>query len=112
MLDISIIKEDLEKIEELNNKEKRTRKDLNEGHRLFKVFSDFIDNNSRNFKKFKGDDKYMYEEINDWNERQSSIVSDIKRFGFKNVISGDETQTDWIIYEAWILGDLIKKYKK
>ena len=109
---IEVLKDELVKIEDLNNKKKKTKADLKEGIRIFGVFSSFIDDNSENFKKFKGDDKYMYEEINDWNERQSSVLSDIIHFGFKNTIGGSEGEASWVIYEAWLLGDLISRYYK
>jgi len=109
---IEILQQDLEKIEALNNKSDTNDDDLKEAIRIFGVFSTFINNNWKNFKKFKGDDKDMYEEINDWNERQSSVLSDIIRYGFERTIGDDEDETSWVIYEAWLLGDLITRYYK
>jgi hypothetical protein len=54
----------------------------------------------------------MYVNIYDWTERQKSVVSSIRKIGFREVIDGDEEESDWIIYEAWLLGYLIVKYKK
>lgn len=112
-ISIDVLSLDMAKIEELNNKENKTQEDLKEGIRIFGVFSNFIDNNYKGFKKFDKNDKEEYAtDIYDWNERQSSVLSDIIRFGFKKIISGDEKEVDWVIYEAWLLGYLIKKYYK
>jgi hypothetical protein len=64
-LNINRIKEDLEKIEILNNKEDKTEEDLLEGHRIFRVFSNFIKLNYGKFKRFKKEDRNMYVNIYD-----------------------------------------------
>lgn len=113
-MSLDLIKEDLEKIDlMLNKKGKSNKDDLKEAQRIFWSFSSFIRSYEKGFKKFDKNDKEEYAtDIYDWDERQSSVLSDIIRFGFKKVISGDEKEVDWVMYEAWLLGSLIKKYIK
>lgn len=112
-ISIDVLSLDMAKIKELNNKENKTHEDLKEGIRIFGVFSNFINDNYKGFKRFKDEDREIYTSMDDWNERQSSVLSDIIRFGFEDTIgSEDEDEASWVIYEAWLLGYLIEKYYK
>ena len=47
--------------------------------------------------------------IKDWVERQKEVLLDIQRFGFLEVIGGDENYQDWLEEELGIIFNMVEE---
>ena len=48
-------------------------------------------------------------EIKDWVERQKEVVSDIQRFGFSEVIGGNEDYQNWLEEELNVIYNMVEE---
>lgn len=51
-------------------------------------------------------------EIKEWAARQKEVVADIQRFGFSEVIGGNEDYQDWLEEELSIIFNMVEELWK
>ena len=56
--------------------------------------------------------KTKLKEIKDWVERQKEVVSDIQRFGFSEVIGGNEDYQNWLEEEFSVIFNMVEELWK
>ena len=66
-----------------------------------------------NYKRIleKGEKKMSkkLKEIKEWAARQKEVVADIQRFGFSEVIGGNEDYQDWLEEELSIIFNMVEE---
>ena len=53
--------------------------------------------------------KTKLKEIKDWVERQKEVLSDIQKFGFSEVIGGNEDYQNWLEEELSVIFNMVEE---